>query len=71
MAEHDAPYRRAKHHFLQHELPRLSQKAVLALIGATSTTEALDLFNSKKPAYLRVGFASGLAIQLCHGMVLA
>jgi hypothetical protein len=56
MAEHDAAWRRAKtHHFLQHDLPRLSQKAVLALIGATSITEALEWLQNKKPAGLRVG----------------
>lgn len=56
MTEYDATYRRAKgHHFLQHDLPRLSQKAVLTLIGATSITEALHWLHSKKPADLRVG----------------
>lgn len=56
MAEHDATYKRAKgHHFLQHDLPRRSQKAVLTLIGAKSIREALDWLHDKKPADLRVG----------------
>jgi hypothetical protein len=64
MTERDANWKRGKnHHFLLHDLPRLSQKAVLNLIGASSIKEALCWLESKKPAELRVGFSINFRIE--------
>jgi hypothetical protein len=68
MAEPEKWSRAKGHHFLTHEMPKkLSQKAVLTLIGASSISEALEWFQTKKPAELRVGLSKFQSIQPADG----
>lgn len=55
--ETEGNFRRGrKHHFQVHDLPRISQKAALKLLGAETITAAVEELKNKRPAELRAVF---------------
>ena len=58
-----------KHHFQVHDLPRISQKAALKLLGAESILAAVEELKNKKPAELRVSWALKDCIRSCKHLL--